>query len=152
MDQSSSQHDNCQVGDMHTYCWDLVHFHTPTHHSYHHLFHDSFHHGAMIPWPFHSRSQLSFIYSYHCTWTGIHSHFVLVYLVSLGVGLKKWVVRPLGNWRSGLSGPWSIFWVRELLGNWFLKVLNCSYSALRLSVRPVVEALEGKWGSQGTVE
>jgi hypothetical protein len=24
--QSSSQHDKCQVGDMHTYFWDLVHF------------------------------------------------------------------------------------------------------------------------------
>ena len=24
--QSSSQHDKCQVGDMHTYCWDLVDF------------------------------------------------------------------------------------------------------------------------------
>jgi hypothetical protein len=24
--QSSSQHDKCQVGDMHTYYWDLVHF------------------------------------------------------------------------------------------------------------------------------
>jgi hypothetical protein len=23
--QSSSQHDKCQVGDMHTYGWDLVH-------------------------------------------------------------------------------------------------------------------------------
>jgi hypothetical protein len=33
-----------------------------------------------------------------------------------------------------------------------MKVLNCSYSTLRLMVRPVVEALEGKWGSRGTVE
>jgi hypothetical protein len=42
--------------------------------------------------------------------------------------------------------------VRELLGIDFLKVLNCNYSALRLPVRPVVEALEGKWGSQRIVE
>jgi len=42
--------------------------------------------------------------------------------------------------------------VRELLGVDFLKVLNGSNKDLRLPVRPVVEALEGKWGSQGTVE
>jgi hypothetical protein len=29
----------------------------------------------------------------------------------------------------------------------FLKVLNYSYRAMRLPVRPVVEALEGKWGN-----
>jgi hypothetical protein len=34
----------------------------------------------------------------------------------------------------------------------FLKVLNCSYRSLRLHVWPVVESLEGKWGSRGTVE
>jgi hypothetical protein len=34
----------------------------------------------------------------------------------------------------------------------FLKVLNCSYSALRLLVWPIAEAMEGKWGSRGTVE
>jgi hypothetical protein len=49
----------------------------------------------------------------------------------LGDGLKRWVVRP----------------VRELLGIDFLKVLNCSYRDLRIHVRLVVEALEGKWGS-----
>jgi hypothetical protein len=37
--------------------------------------------------------------------------------------------------------------VRELLGIDFLKVLNYNYRALRLPVWPVVEALEGKWGS-----
>ena len=42
--------------------------------------------------------------------------------------------------------------MRELLGIDFLKVLNCSYNALRLPVWHVVEALEGKWGSQRTVE
>jgi len=42
--------------------------------------------------------------------------------------------------------------VRELLGIDFLKVLNCNYKALRLPFRHVVEALERKWGSQGTVE
>jgi hypothetical protein len=42
--------------------------------------------------------------------------------------------------------------VRELLGVDFLKVLNCSYRDLRLLVQPVAEALEGKWGSQGTIE
>jgi hypothetical protein len=42
--------------------------------------------------------------------------------------------------------------VRELLGIDFLKVLNCSYRDLRLPIRPVVEALEGKWGSRNTIE
>jgi hypothetical protein len=42
--------------------------------------------------------------------------------------------------------------VRELLGINFLKVPNYRYRALRLPVQPVVEALEGKWGSQRTVE
>ena len=31
-------------------------------------------------------------------------------------------------------------------------MLNCSYNALRISVPLVAKALEGKWGSQGTVE
>jgi hypothetical protein len=34
----------------------------------------------------------------------------------------------------------------------FLKVLNYSYSALTLLVRPVAEALEGKWGSRGIID
>jgi hypothetical protein len=38
------------------------------------------------------------------------------------------------------------------LGIDFLKVLNYSYSALILPVWSVVEALEGKWGSRGTIE
>jgi hypothetical protein len=42
--------------------------------------------------------------------------------------------------------------VRNYLGIDFLKVLNCNHRALRLHVQPVVEALEGKWGSQGTAE
>jgi len=42
--------------------------------------------------------------------------------------------------------------VRELLGIDFLEVLNCSYSSLIHFVRPVVEALEWKWGNQRTVE
>jgi hypothetical protein len=42
--------------------------------------------------------------------------------------------------------------VRELLGIVFLKVLNYNYRAMRLPVRPVAEALEGKWGSQWNVD
>jgi hypothetical protein len=42
--------------------------------------------------------------------------------------------------------------MRELLGIDFLKVLNYNYRALRLPVRPVVEAQKGKWGSRRTVE
>jgi hypothetical protein len=42
--------------------------------------------------------------------------------------------------------------VRELLGIDFPKVSNCNYKSLRLPVRPVVEALEEKWGNQGTIE
>jgi len=34
----------------------------------------------------------------------------------------------------------------------FPKVPNCSYRALRLPVRPVVEAPERKWGNQRIVE
>jgi hypothetical protein len=39
--------------------------------------------------------------------------------------------------------------VRELLGIDFLKVLNCSYSALRLHVRPVAEAQKGSGVAEG---
>jgi hypothetical protein len=42
--------------------------------------------------------------------------------------------------------------VERIVGNLFSKVLNCSYNSLRLPVSPIVEALEGKWGSRGTVE
>jgi hypothetical protein len=42
--------------------------------------------------------------------------------------------------------------VRELMGIDFMKVLNYSYRALRLPVRPIAEALKGKWGNRGTVE
>jgi hypothetical protein len=42
--------------------------------------------------------------------------------------------------------------MRELLGIDFPRVLNYNYRALRLPVRSVTEALEGKWGRQGTVE
>ena len=31
-------------------------------------------------------------------------------------------------------------------------MINYDYNALRLPVQPVAEALEGKWGSRGTVE
>jgi hypothetical protein len=39
--------------------------------------------------------------------------------------------------------------VRELLGIDFLKVLNCSYSAWRLPVRPVAEAQKGSGAAKG---
>jgi hypothetical protein len=39
--------------------------------------------------------------------------------------------------------------VRDLLGIDFLKVLNCSHSALRLLVRPVVEVRKGSGASKG---
>ena len=62
--------------------------------------------------------------------------------------------------RSGLSGSWNIeeagcqvheksLWVRELLGIDFLKVLNYSYRALRLPVRPVAEAQKGSEEVEG---
>jgi hypothetical protein len=53
--------------------------------------------------------------------------------------LKRWVVRPV---RNSLK-------VRELLGIDFLKVLNYSYRALRLPVRPVVEARKGSGAAEG---
>jgi hypothetical protein len=39
--------------------------------------------------------------------------------------------------------------VRELLGIDFLKVLNCSYNALRLSFWPIVEAQKGSGATEG---
>jgi hypothetical protein len=39
--------------------------------------------------------------------------------------------------------------VRELLGIDFLKGLNCSYSALRLSVLPIAEDQEGGGATKG---
>jgi hypothetical protein len=68
------------------------------------------------------------------------------------VGLKKRVVRPMGLKRQVVRPVRNSLQVRELLGIEFLKEPNCSYSALRLPVWPVVEALEGKWGSRRTVE
>jgi hypothetical protein len=58
-------------------------------------------------------------------------------------GLKKQVVRPV---RNSLQ-------VREVVGEVISqREPNCSYSARRIHVWPVVEALEGKWGSRRTVE
>jgi hypothetical protein len=39
--------------------------------------------------------------------------------------------------------------VRELLGIDFLKVLNCSYSALKLPIHPIVEAQKGSGATEG---
>jgi hypothetical protein len=39
--------------------------------------------------------------------------------------------------------------VRELLGIDFLKMLNCSYRALRLPVWPIVEAQKGSGEAEG---
>jgi hypothetical protein len=39
--------------------------------------------------------------------------------------------------------------VREFLGIDFLKVLNCSYSSLRLPFQHVVEAQKGCWAAEG---
>jgi hypothetical protein len=75
-----------------------------------------------------------------------------VYLVILGAGLKKWVVKSWEIEEAGCQAHEQFSRARELLGIDFLKVINCSYSALRLPVHPVTEALEGKWGSRGTVE
>jgi hypothetical protein len=61
--------------------------------------------------------------------------------VRLGDGLKKWVVRPVSSFSRGET-------TRDL----FPGALGNNYRALRLPVRPVVEAPEGKWGSRGTVE
>jgi len=38
------------------------------------------------------------------------------------------------------------------MGIYFLKVLNYSYRALRLPIRLVAEAMEGKWDNRGIVE
>jgi hypothetical protein len=57
--------------------------------------------------------------------------------------MKKQVVRPASNSLQ----------VREVVGEVnSQREPNCSYSAWRVPVWPVVEALEGKWGSRRTVE
>jgi hypothetical protein len=50
--------------------------------------------------------------------------------------LKRWVFRPVSNFSLGE-------------GTDFLKVLNCSYSALRLYFRPVAEAWKGSGAAEG---
>ena len=63
--------------------------------------------------------------------------------IDLEVELKKQVIRPASN----------SLHVREVDGEVFSqREPNCSYSARRIPVRPVAEALEGKWASQRTVE
>jgi hypothetical protein len=64
--------------------------------------------------------------------------FVLVYLVSLGVVLKKRVFRSMRNYLG-----------ERIVGDWFLKVTNCSYNALRLPIRPVAEAQIGSGAAKG---
>jgi hypothetical protein len=61
--------------------------------------------------------------------------------------LNKQVVRPVGLKRQDVMPVSNSLQVRELLGIDFLRELNCNYSALRLHVWPVAEALEGKWGN-----
>jgi hypothetical protein len=80
--QSSSQHDKCQVGNMHTYSLDLVHF--SIHSSFHH--HSLTHSVVLVP---------SILYPVPVPVPYMYTIPVL-YLVSLGVGLKKRVVRPVG--------------------------------------------------------
>ena len=58
-------------------------------------------------------------------------------------GLKKKVVRLV---RNSLQ-------VREVVGEViYQREPNCSYSAMRIHVWPIVEALEGKWGSRRNIE
>jgi hypothetical protein len=75
-----------------------------------------------------------------------------LYLVDLSAELKKRVVRPVGLKRRVIRPMRNSLQVRELLGIDFLREPNYNYSALRLLVRSVAEALEGKWGSRRTVE
>ena len=129
----------------------LSSFREGIHHWDHHLSHDS---------------SITEIYSQSSRRIGSHWAIICIFMtlpelvsrafcwvtIRLGVGLKKRVVRPVGYWIGGFSGPWEILWVRELLGIDFPKVLNYNCRALRLPIRPVVEALEGKWGSRGTID
>jgi hypothetical protein len=58
-------------------------------------------------------------------------------------GLKKYVVRTVKKYLQ----------VREVVGEVISqRETNCKYCYLRILVRPIVEALEGKWGSRRTVE
>ena len=95
MGQSSSQHDKFQVGNMHTYSLDLVHFH---------IIQSSIQ-------SFHEQSLTQSVVL--CTFLSLYMYlYTYLNLVSLGAGLKKWVLRPMGYWRGKLSGPW------EILSRW----------------------------------
>jgi hypothetical protein len=66
--------------------------------------------------------------------------------------LKKWVVKSMGLKRQVVRSMRNSLQERELLGIDFLREPNYSYSSMRLLVRPIVETLEGKWGSRRIVE
>jgi hypothetical protein len=144
--QSSPQHDKCQVGNMHTYSLDLVHF--PIH-------------FIIIQ----SIIQLSYVpsctcihtctYTYTCICSYTYTHTCT--RVSMPGYLGRWTeevgYQACGILKIRVFMPVSnSLEVRELLGIDFLKVPNCSYRALRLPVRPIVEAPKGKWGNQRTFE
>jgi hypothetical protein len=91
--------------------------------------------------------------SQYCTLhEGFFFHHLYLYLVDLRGGIRKWVVRPMGLKRWVVRPVRISLQVRELLGIDFLRESNYNYSALRLLIHLVVEAMERKWGSQRTVE
>jgi hypothetical protein len=93
--QSSFQHDKCQVGDMHTYCRDLVPLGGSTIVEEGEPYHFSCNQRTSIHNTFH-QSLSYLVSSYHCTQTRLITIPVGV-PVSLGAGLKRWVVRPVRN-------------------------------------------------------
>ena len=104
MDQSSFQHDKCQVGDIHTYHGDLVHLHTfflhhPYDHSYDHISHDYFHHSVI---------QSIIHENVHTNWAIFRIFMIVPEPVSIAILCScNWLAWEL-DWRSGLSSPWHI--------------------------------------------
>ena len=127
MVQSSSQHDKCQVGNIHTYILDLVHF-------------------PIIPSLFTHSLSCPLYLSVTITVPILVPSYLERWTEEVGFQargrLKRQVVRIMRNFSLG----------ERIVGNLFPKVLKCIYRALRLPVQPVVEALEGKWSSRGTIE
>jgi len=123
--QSSSQHEKCQFGNMHTYSLDLVHF-------------------PIIPssftWSFNYPMYLLITITIYVPWlariwteeAGCHAHRIL----------KRQVVKPVRILSLG----------ERIVENCFPCALGNNFIALRLYVRPVAKDLEGKWDNQRTIE
>jgi hypothetical protein len=93
--QSSSQHDKCQVGNMHTYSLDLVHF-----------WFSSIMESSIQSFNENSLTESVVLRTLLSLYLNLYMYpYLFVYLVSLGDGLKKRVFRLAGYLRGRFSGP-----------------------------------------------